>query len=341
MNARRFSSFVVLAEMRTGSNLLQAQLNRVPGLRCHGEVFNPAFVDDPATRSFLASTRAARDADPLGLLRRIGRRAMRSRVFASLATTTRGGSRRASPIRRAPRSCWGATRSSRSSRSRSRSRRAMGAGAGAGAAARAGAFRSGRVRGLSRPPRCLSPTGDGRAPDDGADGLLCRLRGSRAARGARGLVAFLGWRRLRPRSSPRPSRCAARTRSRPRPRSRTPRDGGAPSRGSTGAGWRAVRARAASAGVGGRCPDRGARADPVVAGRGGAAACARCRLAGRIGRAAGGGVLAGFGPRVLGRWLERNAGRRSVFSIIDHPLPRAHRAFAAAVIGGMRPRSGR
>ena len=30
--------------MRTGSNLLNSKLNQYPGLVCHGEVFNPAFV---------------------------------------------------------------------------------------------------------------------------------------------------------------------------------------------------------------------------------------------------------------------------------------------------------
>ena len=36
----RFTSFVVFAEMRTGSNLLEANLNALPGVTSHGEVFN-------------------------------------------------------------------------------------------------------------------------------------------------------------------------------------------------------------------------------------------------------------------------------------------------------------
>ena len=43
----RFDYFVVLAGMRTGSNLLEEVLNSFDGLVCHGEVFNPHFVGGP------------------------------------------------------------------------------------------------------------------------------------------------------------------------------------------------------------------------------------------------------------------------------------------------------
>ncbi|WP_095587730.1 nodulation protein NodH [Actibacterium ureilyticum] len=66
-----FDSFVILAGMRTGSNLLESQLNAVPGLCCYGEAFNPNFVGYPKRDDILGITRAARDADPLALLRRI------------------------------------------------------------------------------------------------------------------------------------------------------------------------------------------------------------------------------------------------------------------------------
>jgi LPS sulfotransferase NodH len=36
--------FVLLASMRTGSNLLNSKLNQFSGVICHGEAFNPAFV---------------------------------------------------------------------------------------------------------------------------------------------------------------------------------------------------------------------------------------------------------------------------------------------------------
>ena len=39
-----FTSFVVLAEMRTGSNFLEANLNALEGVTCHGEAFNPHFI---------------------------------------------------------------------------------------------------------------------------------------------------------------------------------------------------------------------------------------------------------------------------------------------------------
>ncbi len=64
----RFRYFVVLAEMRTGSNLLEACLNEIPGLRCEGEAFNPVFVSHPKTDSLFGFDRATRDRDPLALL---------------------------------------------------------------------------------------------------------------------------------------------------------------------------------------------------------------------------------------------------------------------------------
>ena len=64
----QFDYFAVLAEMRTGSNLLEAYLNSFDGLSCEGEVFNPAFVAYPKIDALYGVTRAARDADPLALL---------------------------------------------------------------------------------------------------------------------------------------------------------------------------------------------------------------------------------------------------------------------------------
>lgn len=63
-----FKSFVILAEMRTGSNLLESYLNACPGVRCLGELFNPAFVQTPRQGAVLGYDMARRDADPLGLL---------------------------------------------------------------------------------------------------------------------------------------------------------------------------------------------------------------------------------------------------------------------------------
>lgn len=67
----RFDCFVVFAEMRTGSNLLEAALNELPGVACHGEAFNPALIGYPKRTELLGLTREARDADPLALWARI------------------------------------------------------------------------------------------------------------------------------------------------------------------------------------------------------------------------------------------------------------------------------
>ncbi len=64
----RFRYFVVLAEMRTGSNLLEACLNALDGVQCAGEAFNPVFVSYPKIDALFGFDRAARDADPHALL---------------------------------------------------------------------------------------------------------------------------------------------------------------------------------------------------------------------------------------------------------------------------------
>lgn len=64
----RFDLFVLLAEMRTGSNFLEANLNAIPGVHCHGEAFNPHFLGYPGQETLLGITRAQRDADPQALL---------------------------------------------------------------------------------------------------------------------------------------------------------------------------------------------------------------------------------------------------------------------------------
>lgn len=66
-----FDCFVVFAEMRTGSNLLEANLNALPGVRCYGEVFNPHFIGQKGRTELLGVTLAMRAADPLELLRRM------------------------------------------------------------------------------------------------------------------------------------------------------------------------------------------------------------------------------------------------------------------------------
>jgi LPS sulfotransferase NodH len=72
--AKVFDSFVLLAEMRTGSNFLEANLNAVPGISCYGEVFNPHFIGKLKQDSLFDITLAEREKDPYALLRRMRER---------------------------------------------------------------------------------------------------------------------------------------------------------------------------------------------------------------------------------------------------------------------------
>jgi LPS sulfotransferase NodH len=62
-----FTSFVVFAEMRTGSNFLEANLNALAGVASYGEVFNPHFIGKKDQDTMFAVSIAERDADPLRL----------------------------------------------------------------------------------------------------------------------------------------------------------------------------------------------------------------------------------------------------------------------------------
>lgn len=63
-----FDYFVVFAEMRTGSNFLEANLNAFDGLQCHGEAFNPHFIGYPNSADILGITQPMREADPMRLI---------------------------------------------------------------------------------------------------------------------------------------------------------------------------------------------------------------------------------------------------------------------------------
>ncbi|MBD3665298.1 nodulation protein NodH [Sulfitobacter aestuariivivens] len=65
---RAFDSFVVFAEMRTGSNFLEANLNAFEGIQCHGEAFNPHFIGYPNNKPILGVDLDTRDKDPARLL---------------------------------------------------------------------------------------------------------------------------------------------------------------------------------------------------------------------------------------------------------------------------------
>ncbi|SEV90723.1 hypothetical protein SAMN05444851_0240 [Aliiroseovarius sediminilitoris] len=66
-----FDCFIIFAEMRTGSNFLESNLDQFPGLKCYGEAFNPYFMVTPKTEVLFDITVAMRDADPMLLLERM------------------------------------------------------------------------------------------------------------------------------------------------------------------------------------------------------------------------------------------------------------------------------
>ncbi|MBM1220664.1 nodulation protein NodH [Ponticoccus sp. SC2-23] len=63
-----FDYFVVFAEMRTGSNFLESNLNAFDGVTCHGEAFNPHFIGYPNRTEVLGITQAERDVNPKQLI---------------------------------------------------------------------------------------------------------------------------------------------------------------------------------------------------------------------------------------------------------------------------------
>ncbi len=66
-----FDHFVILADMRTGSNLLEESLNAYQGLTCHGEVFNPHFLGHAGQAALFGLSRDDRDRDPLAMIARL------------------------------------------------------------------------------------------------------------------------------------------------------------------------------------------------------------------------------------------------------------------------------
>ncbi|HBG97752.1 MAG TPA: hypothetical protein DDY29_03180 [Rhodobacteraceae bacterium] len=66
--ARAARYFVILAAMRSGSNLLERALAGAPDILTGGELFNPAFVGRQGAVSQFGIDLAARDADPMALL---------------------------------------------------------------------------------------------------------------------------------------------------------------------------------------------------------------------------------------------------------------------------------
>ena len=63
-----FEYFVILAEMRTGSNYLEVNLKDYPGLHCYGEAFNPNIMGKDKQTEMLGMSLQEREADPLALI---------------------------------------------------------------------------------------------------------------------------------------------------------------------------------------------------------------------------------------------------------------------------------
>ena len=100
----RFNSFVVFAEMRTGSNFLESNLNAIDGVTCHGEAFNPYFLGGDGKTELLGVTMESRNANPAQLLRVMRERLRGSADFAISTITTRACSIWWWMIRASPRS---------------------------------------------------------------------------------------------------------------------------------------------------------------------------------------------------------------------------------------------
>lgn len=66
--ASKFDYFIVFAEMRTGSNFLEANLNALEDVSCYGEAFNPHFIGHPNKTELLGVDQSARDASPEHLI---------------------------------------------------------------------------------------------------------------------------------------------------------------------------------------------------------------------------------------------------------------------------------
>lgn len=60
----QFEYFILLAEMRTGSNLLEENLNQFPDLICYGEAYNPHFIGYPSKDNLLGITLSEREENP-------------------------------------------------------------------------------------------------------------------------------------------------------------------------------------------------------------------------------------------------------------------------------------
>ncbi|MFK5996947.1 MAG: nodulation protein NodH [Rhodobacterales bacterium] len=71
MAKTKFKYFVLLANMRTGSNLFEQTINLFDSFSCKGELFNPHFIGYPNQDGFCGMDVTARDRNPGQLIRKM------------------------------------------------------------------------------------------------------------------------------------------------------------------------------------------------------------------------------------------------------------------------------
>ena len=65
---RKWRYFVLIASMRTGSNLFEDMVRRSPDVKMLGELFNPGFIGGPQNTDVQPDELANRDKDPMDYL---------------------------------------------------------------------------------------------------------------------------------------------------------------------------------------------------------------------------------------------------------------------------------
>jgi len=68
MEVLKFRYFVIFADMRTGSNFLEENINQFADLQCFGELFNPFFIGGPNREEIAGIDMPSREANPHKLI---------------------------------------------------------------------------------------------------------------------------------------------------------------------------------------------------------------------------------------------------------------------------------
>ena len=91
VSACNSTSFVIFAEMRTGSNFLESNLNALQGVTCHGEAFNPYFIGGEGKQELFGIDMAGAQCRPVAVAAGdAGDRPRACPGFAISPTMTRG-----------------------------------------------------------------------------------------------------------------------------------------------------------------------------------------------------------------------------------------------------------